>query len=290
LNIHATQIPSTSGGLCGELKSMNNSAEDLRPTAAQTTPRANVLGVGVSAIDMEAAIQLSDSMVRSRQRGYICVTGVHGVMEAQSDPLLKRILNRSFMTTPDGMPMVWVGKLQGHREMRRVYGPDFMLDFCRFSVERGYRHFLYGGNDGVADRLARELIRRYPGLQIAGTYTPPFRPLNPEEERDLADLVASTRPDVFWVGLSTPKQERFMAHYIDKLDVKLMVGVGAAFDIHTGGIKDAPRWVKQAGLQWLHRLLQEPRRLWRRYLVNNPRFVWKFGTQFFRLRKFEIDS
>lgn len=268
---------------------MINAAEDLNPFAARTL-RANVLGVGVSAIDMDSAIRLSDSLIRNRERGYVCVTGVHGVMEAQSDPSLKRILNHSFMTTPDGMPMVWVGKLQGHREMSRVYGPDFMLDFCRFSVTRGYRHFLYGGNDGVADRLALELTRQIPGLEIAGTYTPPFRPLTPEEERGLIDLVASTRPDIFWVGLSTPKQERFMAQYIDKLDVKLMVGVGAAFDIHTGGIKDAPRWIKQAGLQWLHRLAQEPRRLWRRYLVNNPKFVWKFGSQFLGLRKFEIDS
>lgn len=268
---------------------MINAVESLSPLADQTV-RANVLGVGVSAIDMDDAIHRSDWLIRNQKRGYVCVTGVHGVMEAQSDPSLKRILNRSFMTTPDGMPMVWVGKLQGHREMRRVYGPDFMIDFCRFSVARGYRHFLYGGNDGVADRLALELTRRIPGLQIAGTYTPPFRPLNADEERGLIDLVARTKPDVFWVGLSTPKQERFMAQYLDKLDVKLMVGVGAAFDIHTGGIKDAPDWVKQTGLQWLHRLGQEPRRLWRRYLVNNPKFVLKFGSQYLGLRKFEIDS
>jgi N-acetylglucosaminyldiphosphoundecaprenol N-acetyl-beta-D-mannosaminyltransferase len=160
---------------------------------------------------------------------------------------------------------------------------------CRFSVARGYRHFLYGGGQGVAGRLATELTSRCPGLQIVGTYTPPFRPLNSTEEAELVALVAETKPDLFWVGLSTPKQERFMAHYLNKLDVKLMVGVGAAFDIHTGGIKDASPWLKKAGLQWLHRLAQEPRRLWRRYLVNNPKFIWNISLQFLGLHKFNIE-
>ena len=252
--------------------------------------RVNVLGVGVSAIDMDDALRLTDRLLQQNGRGYVCVTGVHGVMEAQQDKSLRNILNRSFLTTPDGMPMVWIGKLTGHRGMDRVYGPDYMLDLCRLSVERGYRHFLYGGNTGVAERLAGELTRRFPGIQIAGTYTPPFRPLSPVEDADLAAQVAATRPDIFWVGLSTPKQERFMAQYIDKLDVKLMVGVGAAFDIHTGGIKDSPRWMKRSGLQWFHRLCQEPRRLWRRYCINNPKFVWKIGLQFLGVRKFGIEA
>jgi N-acetylglucosaminyldiphosphoundecaprenol N-acetyl-beta-D-mannosaminyltransferase len=237
------------------------------------TLRVNVLGIGVSAIDMGRAVYRSDQLLREGQRGYICVTGVHGIMEAQSDPELGRILNRSFLTTPDGMPTVWLGRLQGHPSMGRVYGPDYMLEMCRLSVERGYRHFLYGGNIGVARLLADNLRAQFAGIQIVGTYTPPFRNLNEAEEAELVAMVSESKPDIFWVGLSTPKQERFMARYIDRLDVKLMVGVGAAFDIHTGGIKDAPVWVKNSGLQWLHRLLQEPRRLWRRYLVNNPAFV-----------------
>ncbi len=249
--------------------------------------RANVLGVGISAIDMNEAIRLSDELLQGTDSGYVCVTGVHGVMEAQSNPAFGRILNRSFLTTPDGMPMVWVGKLQGFDIMRRVYGPDYMLELCRLSVSRGYRHFLYGGNDGVAQRLALELTARFPGLNIVGTYTPPFRPLNPTEEKNLLASVDRLRPDVFWVGLSTPKQEVFMAQYIDRLNVKLMVGVGAAFDIHTGGIADAPAWMKNCGLQWLHRLAQEPSRLWRRYLVNNPRFAWNIGLQLTGLRRFD---
>jgi N-acetylglucosaminyldiphosphoundecaprenol N-acetyl-beta-D-mannosaminyltransferase len=251
--------------------------------------RANVLGVGISATNMEGAVSATDKLLQEAGRGYVCVTGVHGVIEAQSDPGFRTILNASFITTPDGMPMVWVGKLQGFGWMNRVYGPDYMLEICQLSVERGYRHFLYGGNPGVAEQLAAELMRRFPGLEVVGTYTPPFRPLNPGEELELQSQVAEAKPDVLWVGLSTPKQERFMAAYIGKLDVKLMVGVGAAFDIHTGRIQDAPSWMKRIGMQWLHRLIQDPRRLWRRYCINNPRFLWNIGLQFMGLRRFSTE-
>lgn len=251
--------------------------------------RTNVLGVGISAINMEDAVLLSDFLIQTKGKGYVCVTGVHGVIEAQSDLTFKRILNRSFLTTPDGMPMVWIGHLRGLGRMRRIYGPEYMTEMCRLSISRGYRHFLYGGNPGVAELLRTELKRRFPGLQVVGTYTPPFRPLNLTEESELVDLVKETKPDIFWVGLSTPKQEKFMAQYLKQLDVTLMVGVGAAFDIHTARIKDAPRWIKNAGLQWLHRLVQEPRRLWKRYLVNNPLFAWKIGLQLVGLSKFNIE-
>jgi N-acetylglucosaminyldiphosphoundecaprenol N-acetyl-beta-D-mannosaminyltransferase len=241
---------------------------------------ADVLGIQISAIDMQSAVDLADRSIRSGAQGYVCVTGVHGVMEAQSDPDLYSILNRAFMNTPDGMPMCWVGRFQGFRSMRRVYGPDFMIAMCRLSVERGYRHFLYGGNDGVAPLLAARLSERFPKLQIVGTYTPPFRPLNPKEEAELFALVNDSRPDIVWVGLSTPKQEKFMARHLDLLKVPLMVGVGAAFDIHTGRIQDAPDWMKYSGLQWLHRLCQEPKRLARRYLLNIPKFLFRIGLQF----------
>jgi N-acetylglucosaminyldiphosphoundecaprenol N-acetyl-beta-D-mannosaminyltransferase len=211
-------------------------------------------------------------------------------MEAQSNPHLLQILNRSLVNTPDGMPTVWVGHLQGHRGMGRVYGPDFMLELCSLSVERSYRHFLYGGNPGVAERLGQVLSEKFPGLRIVGSFTPPFRPLNESERENLKKSVANARPDVIWVGLSTPKQEQFMAEYIDILETHLMVGVGAAFDIHTGRIIDAPVWMKRSGLQWLHRLIQEPRRLWRRYLINNPKFLWNVGLQLLQLRSYETDA
>ena len=244
--------------------------------------RADVLGVGVHAINMEQAVAAIDQAVRNRRKGYVCVTGVHGVMEAQSDSMFKKILNSSLLTTPDGMPTVWVGRLQGFRHMDRVYGPDLMLEVCHLSEERGYSHFFYGGNEGIAEKLADALRTRYPKLNIVGMSTPPFRVLNPAEEQALREQIKKTRPDFVWVGLSTPKQERFMADHIEPLDCTLMVGVGAAFDILAGATKDSPRWVKRAGLQWLHRLVQEPARLWKRYLINNPKFIFNIASQLLR--------
>jgi len=211
-------------------------------------------------------------------------------MEAQRDPDFRRILNRSFLCTPDGMPTVWIGRLRGHAGMTRVYGPDFMLELCRSAVQRDCRHFLYGGGPGTAARLRRRLECLVPGIQIAGTYTPPFRPLSLPEEDELIAAVAKAQPDVVWVGLSTPKQERFMAHMVNRLDTRLLVGVGAAFDIHAGLLRDAPAWVKSCGLQWLFRLLLEPRRLWRRYAANNPRFVWQVLLQLTGVKQFWIEQ
>lgn len=250
-----------------------------RALSRSPSPRTNILGVGVNTVNMGEAVRLSDELIRSGGRGYICVRDVNGVIEAQSDPQLRSIQNTSFLTVPDGMPIVWVGRLQGARTMGRVYGPDFMIELCRASVAPGYRHFLYGGKPGVAQRLADSLARKVPGIQIAGTYTPPFRSLTAAEESAMIAEVRDARTDILWVGLGTPKQDRFMAEYIHRLPVRLMVGVGAAFDIHTGALQDAPRWMKVSGLQWTHRLAQEPRRLWRRYLINNPRFVWSITLQ-----------
>ena len=261
----------------------------MRPINGRDCPRANVLGVGVSAIDMQDAVRRAQQCIDRRGKGYICVTGVHGIMEARRDVGFRAILNRALLCTPDGMPTVWVGRLQGHRRMRRVYGPDFMLEMCRLSVAPGYRHFLYGGNRGVGELLKRRLESLAPGINIVGTCTPPFRPLSSEEEDQLIQTVAAVDPDIIWVGLSTPKQEQFMARMIDRLDTRLMVGVGAAFDIHAGLLAEAPAWMKTCGLQWLHRLLKEPRRLWKRYLSNNPRFLWDITLQLSGIRKLEVD-
>ena len=230
--------------------------------------RVNVLGVGVSAVNRQTSVSLILEAMERRQRGYIAVTSVHGVMEAQADARFRTILNSSFLCVPDGVPLFWIGRLAGHRQISRVYGPDLMLDVCRASVPGGYRHFVYGGKPGVARELSRCLSARFSGLNIVGAYEPPFRPLNAQEEAELSAQVAAVRPDVLWVGLSTPKQERFMAEYLPRLDVTLMIGVGAAFDIHTGRTTQAPRWVRHAGFEWLYRLCHEPRRLWRRNLLN----------------------
>ena len=253
-------------------------------------PRANVLGVGIHAIDMEEAVRQSDLLLQSGGKGYVCVTGVHGIMEAQSDPALRDILNRAYLCVPDGMPTVWVGRLRGHHAVRRVYGPDYMIEMCRRSLQRGYRHFLYGGAPGVVGKLKKQLEARMPWLQIVGTYTPPFGPLTTEQETELIAMVARQKPDIFWVGLSTPKQERFMGQYLDRLDVKLMAGVGAAFDLHAGLRRDAPNWMKRGGLQWLHRFCQEPLRLGPRYLKHNPRFVLEICEQFAGWKEFELEE
>jgi N-acetylglucosaminyldiphosphoundecaprenol N-acetyl-beta-D-mannosaminyltransferase len=250
--------------------------------------RINILGVGVSVLNMETALDETESLLERGEQGYVCVTGVHGIMEAQADDRFHDILNRSFLTTPDGMPTVWLGRLQGFKSMTRVYGPDYMVGVCGRSVDRGYRHFLYGGKEGVAEELRRELLHRFPGLKIVGTYTPPFRALNGDEEEELRLQLASSRADILWCGLSTPKQERFMAAYRHRLPVKLMVGVGAAFDILSGNLSEAPNWMKTSGLQWLYRLVKEPRRLWRRYLVNNPKFVWFCLLQLTHLKSFPL--
>jgi N-acetylglucosaminyldiphosphoundecaprenol N-acetyl-beta-D-mannosaminyltransferase len=240
---------------------------------------ADVLGIRVSAVNLELALHLAEKWIDAGQPGYVCLSGVHGVMEAQKDPELREIMNRAALNLPDGMPMTWLGWRQGFSAMDRVFGPDFMIEMCRLSSRRGYRCFFYGGKPGVAVELASVLRRRIPGLDIVGTYAPPFRPLSPEEERDLFAQIARAKPHVVWVGLSTPKQERFMAQYLDRLQVPLLIGVGAAFDYHTGRIRDCPAWIKRAGLQWLHRLIQEPRRLWKRYLLSNSGFLWRLARQ-----------
>ena len=250
--------------------------------------RVNIFGVGVSAINMPSALAATEHFLAGRERSYVCVTGVHGIIEAQDDEGFRDILNSSFLTTPDGMPTVWLGRHSGFKEMTRVYGPDYMAAMCELSVRRGYRHFLYGGKTGVAEQLREELLKRFPGLQIVGTYTPPFRPLNAMEEAELTAQLEALNVDMLWCGLSTPKQERFMRNYLHRLPVKLMVGVGAAFDLLTGNVKETPDWMKKRGLQWLYRLIQEPRRLWRRYLINNPRFVWITFLQLSGLRRFPL--
>ena len=256
-------------------------------SASAALHRINILGVGVHAIDMDQALEEVSAAIEDGRKGYVCVTGVHGVMEAQADPQFRSILNRSLLTAPDGMPTVWVGRLRGFSRMRRVFGPDFMLEACLASVEKGYTHFFYGGAPGVAKELEKSLLRKCPGLRVVGTFTPPFRPLRPDEVESLRNTIAASHPDIMWIGLSTPKQERFMARYLPMLHTKVMVGVGAAFDVHTGRIQDAPDWIKNAGMQWLHRLCQEPRRLWKRYLVNNPKFVLKMAAQLSGLAKYD---
>lgn len=239
---------------------------------------------------MAQAVDMIDVALANGIKGYVCATGVHGIMEARRNAELRSIVNRATLVAPDGMPAVWVGWLQGHHLMDRVFGPDLMLQVCRRSVVKGHTHFLYGGNPGVAVQLKENLERMFPGINIVGTYTPPFRPLLPDEEVQISTRFSELKPDITWVGLSTPKQDSFMAKYISQFDTRVMIGVGAAFDLHTGRLRDCPPWMKPAGLQWLHRLWQEPSRLWRRYLYCNPLFLFHIALQFAGLRRYDLPS
>ncbi|MGH2756269.1 MAG: WecB/TagA/CpsF family glycosyltransferase [Actinomycetota bacterium] len=223
------------------------------------------------------AVQIPDTIaqierwISLRERmHYVAVTGMHGVTEAQGDPAFRKILNSADLVVPDGMPLVWLGRRAGQRLPRRVYGPELMESFFR-STGTVYRHFLYGGAEGVAERLAKTIAARF-GVEMVGTYSPPFRPLSAEESDDIIARINRTRPDVVWVGLSTPKQERWMHDHSDRLDAPVAIGVGAAFDMLAGLKKMAPPWMQEHGFEWLYRLGQEPRRLWRRYLVGGAKF------------------
>ena len=251
--------------------------------------RANVLGVGISALNLDLAVAAVAQALDQKARGYVCVTGVHGVSEAQHDPAFRAILNQAFLNTPDGMPTVWMGRWQGFRDMARVYGPDLMLRVCEAGQAREWAHFLYGGAPGVADELKRRLEQRFPAIKIVGIYTPPFRPLTSEEEEELARVVRAAKPDMFWVGLSTPKQEKFMAQHWQKLDATLFFGVGAAFDFHAGRMRQAPLWMQRSGLEWLFRLACDPGRLWKRYLKNNPLFAVRALCQLAAIRKYRLE-
>lgn len=239
-------------------------------------------------MEMACAILL-DAAAR-RRPGYVCVRDVNGVMASMRDARLLDIHNNSLLTVPDGVPNVWIGRLSGQHRMKRVYGPDLMLEICRRGVPLGCKHFFCGGKPGIVDTLSRRLKERIPGLHIAGTMTPPFRPLTTDESGELHRLMDDLRPDFFWVGISTPKQELFMAEHAFQMQAGIMIGVGAAFDIHAGVLRDAPGWIKPTGFQWLFRLCQEPRRLWRRYLLHNPAFLYHVFMQLTGLRKYPMNT
>ncbi len=244
----------------------------------------DILGVKVSATRMDETVRIIEDWITNREAQYVCVSGMHGVMECQRDERLRGIHNAAGLVTPDGMSLVWLCKLKGHQRVERVYGPDLMLALCERSPERGYRHFFYGSSPAVLEALAARLLARWPSLQVVGTYAPPFRSLSPQEDAQSVGQIIESRPDVVWVGLGTPKQERWMAEHVDRLGAPVLIGVGAAFDFNAGMKRQAPRWMQRNGLEWLFRLLSEPRRLWRRYLVSIPLFAYYLALDALGLR------
>ena len=245
-----------------------------------------VLGVSVDTVQIPDVIELMERWIAARSTShFIAFTGMHGITEALRDPSIKQILNSADLVAADGMPLVWLARWHGWVMRRRVYGPELMETFCSKTGPR-YRHYLYGGGPGVADRLADVLKQRY-GVLIVGTYSPPFRPLTEDENVEVDRRIQAVAPDVVWVGLSTPKQERWMHEHRSRLGVPVAAGVGAAFDFIAGTAKQAPAWMQEAGIEWFFRLTHEPRRLWRRYLIQGSNFVWNVSLELLRLRKFD---
>ena len=254
--------------------------------STQAVPNSfRVLGVRVDAVQIPDVISRMSLWIEERRAGnYIAVTGMHGVMEAQHSAPFKEVLDNASLVVADGMPLVWVGKALQFPMRRRVYGQELMETFCRETGDR-LSHFFYGGAPGVADRLGQVLTERF-GIRVAGAYSPPFRPLDPEEERTLLENLQALRPDVLWVGLSTPKQEKWMAQYRDRAGVPVLVGVGAAFDFFTGRSRQAPKWMRENGLEWFFRLSTEPQRLWRRYIIYGSQFAWNVALQLTGIKRY----
>jgi N-acetylglucosaminyldiphosphoundecaprenol N-acetyl-beta-D-mannosaminyltransferase len=241
-----------------------------------------VLGVPLALTDYERTLDWVDAAVAAGARSYVCVAAVHTVMATHEDPELRAAVLGADFTVPDGQPLVWALNALGHRLEDRVYGPELMERACARAARTGLRFYLYGGrNPGALAQLTRSLRLRHPGLKIVGGYAPPFRELTDAEESGVAADIARSGADVVWVGIGVPKQEKWMARMRPRLDAPVLIGVGAAFDFHAGLVPQAPAAVQRLGLEWLFRFVQEPRRLWRRYLRYNPRFVFGFARQFF---------
>jgi N-acetylglucosaminyldiphosphoundecaprenol N-acetyl-beta-D-mannosaminyltransferase len=251
-----------------------------RPAPIEPPPTVDVVGVSLALTDYEQTLDWMQAMVGQRQRGYVCVCNVHTVMAAGEDQALRAALDGSSLNVPDGQPLVWAINALGHQLRTRVYGPELMSRACARAAATGQRFYLYGGrNQGALVQLALNLRQRYPGVKIVGGYSPPHRPLSIEERDAVADEINRSRADIVWVGIGVPKQEKWMVQMRPLLESPVLVGVGAAFDFHAGLVPQAPPWMQGAGLEWAYRLAHEPRRLWRRYLRYNPRFLGAFALQ-----------
>ena len=275
-----------------------SSFEAIAPLATATPPQAlppvaqaPVLGTPLAVTDYERTLDWIDAAVAVGAREYLCVAAVHTVMESREDAALREAVDGAAFTVPDGQPLAWALRKLGHDINARVYGPELMARACARAGRSGQRFYLYGGRDDRSlAQLAANLLGRHPGLQLAGGFSPPFRQLSDAELDEVAGRINAARPDVVWVGIGVPKQEKWMAAMRDRLDAPVLVGVGAAFDFHAGLIPQAPAWMQRRGLEWLFRLLQEPRRLWKRYARHNPRFVAGFARQWATHRRGHGDA
>lgn len=245
-----------------------------RPPAQMPFPHFLISGIRINAVTLNDTISIIDQWIKENHRSYVVLTGAHGVTEMYRDEWLKRINNAAGLVTPDGMSVVWVARFRGFRSIEKVCASNIMLSTFAVSVERGYRHFFYGGAEGVADLLADKLKQEHPGFEVVGTWCPPFRALTETEIVEVSDYINAAKPDIVWCGLGCPKQERWMARFRPLLTAPVLIGVGAGYDFLSGQKPLAPLWVHKSGFEWLFRLLSEPRRLWPRYSRVIPGFIF----------------
>lgn len=232
----------------------------------------DLLGVDVSTTTFEAARDRVLAAPRNGAKLSVHYVSVNTIVEANRQPDLKELLNRGDLVAPDGVPLVWLGRLRGH-QIARTYGPASMLAILDRGREHGYTHYFYGGAPGVPEQLKARLEGLYPGIDVVGMYSPPFRALTPEEDEAVVRRINDANPDFVWIGLGSPKQDRWVADHRERLNAAAVLAVGAAFDYNAGLLSEAPDWMQRNGLQWLFRLVTEPRRLWKRYTVSNARFL-----------------
>ena len=255
---------------------MNTSAYNKkykRTVNKSAIPTCNILGVDIAAIDMQWLLNYLNENISDLSGDYICVSNVHTTVTAYEDQEYCKVQNGGIMAIPDGGPLFSVGQKRGFKNMRRTTGPSLMGEIFKISAAEGYRHYFYGSTDETLEKLYSVLTESYPGIQIAGMYSPPFRPMTEDEDKEIVERINETKPDFVWVGLGEPKQEKWMAAHQGLVE-GLMIGVGAGFDYHAGNIDRAPEWMQKSNLEWVYRLIQDPRRLFGRYWHTNTKFIW----------------
>jgi len=265
-------------------------AEQEAAAKPRTQPFVNILGVRLHPMRFTAAVDLMEQWIAERLPRILCFPGSDMLAACQRNARQRAALNNADVTLTDGMMLARLCRLFGAAHAERVYGPDVMLELCRRSPARGYRHFFYGGAPGVAETLAARLQEQFPGLRVVGTCSPPYRPLSESEIAEDMRLINDSQADVVWIGLGTPKQEIWMTDNRSRLRAPLLLGVGAAFDFHAGVLRQAPRWVRSAGGEWFFRLCTQPGRLWKRYIVQLAQFLGLLTLQIGRLREFPIHA
>lgn len=236
-------------------------------------PTCSIMGVNIAAINMEWLLDFTDKNIKDLSGDYMCVSNVHTTVTSYDDSDYCAVQNGGIMAIPDGGPLSTVGRKRGHTNMERTTGPSYMEEIMKVSAERGYCHYFYGSTEETLEKVYQVLTESYPGIQIAGMYSPPFRPTTSEEDAAVVKRINETKPDFVWVGLGAPKQEKWMAAHQGVID-GFMVGVGAGFDYFAGNIERAPEWMQKCNLEWVYRLMQDPKRLFKRYLVTNTKFIW----------------